>query len=316
MNTALSLLLIAFVVVNVILFLHARQMVIFLPMKQITGKNARLSLLEQVLAAVSAVSSPKPEHLVSPEALKLSFERLSFPTAFGRTLEGWYFPLKEGEKREELALLFHGYRAAQDQMLPVVPLLQELGIESLSVDFYGSGGSSGSSTSIGYYEALDVVHAVRAARRRWPGRPILLYGASMGAVAITRAVAIGEVAPSAVVLESPFDTLLNTVRHRVALMGLPSVGIAHLLLLWGGVILRFNPFQHTPAQYIRAVTCPTLLLYGAEDPKVQHPERERVAAALTAEKKEVIVLPEAGHELLAAHSPEQVQAAITRLLGE
>jgi uncharacterized protein len=67
---------------------------------------------------------------------------------------------------------------------------------------------------LGVREASDVVLAVGYVQQKWSGRPILLYGASMGAVAVMRAIAQLGIKPTAVILESPFDRLLNTVRHR------------------------------------------------------------------------------------------------------
>ncbi|NJR40440.1 MAG: hypothetical protein HC781_18420 [Leptolyngbyaceae cyanobacterium CSU_1_4] len=87
---------------------------------------------------------------------------------------------------------------------------------------------------------------------------MILYGASMGAVAVMRAVAIEKIEPVALILESPFDRLLNTVRHRFEVMGIPSFPSAELIVFWGGVQLGIDGFNHNPVDYARSIDCPRI----------------------------------------------------------
>jgi hypothetical protein len=57
----------------------------------------------------------------------------------------------------------------------------------------------------------------------------------MGSAAILRAVALRGISPAALVLECPFDRLLSSVENRFAIMGLPPVPVARLLVFWGGI---------------------------------------------------------------------------------
>ena len=125
-------------------------------------------------------------------------------------------------------------------MVAIAQELHQLGYSVLLVDFYGSGGSSGTTTSIGYFEALDVVASVNYARDQWHPDTIHLYGASMGGAAVLRAIAVHGVEVEAIAIESVFDTLLNTVRNRFAAMGIPSTPLAELLTFWGGQQRNFQ----------------------------------------------------------------------------
>ena len=79
------------------------------------------------------------------------------------------------------------------------------------VDFYGSGDSSGESTSFGYYEADDVVAVLEQAP---DDRRIILYGISMGGAALMRACAELDAKPDAIIVESVFPNFRETVAAR------------------------------------------------------------------------------------------------------
>ena len=122
----------------------------------------------------------------------------------------------------------------------------DMGCSVLLVDFRGSGDSSESYTTVGYYEAEDVAAAVDYARKQLPHSKTILYGGSMGAAAVLRAVASCDVQPDAIIAEAIFDKMLNTVRHRFEAMGVPSFPSAQLLVFWGGRQAGFNGFAHNP----------------------------------------------------------------------
>jgi len=135
------------------------------------------------------------------------------------TLSAWYC----GRGKEApLVILFHGYSAEKTCLIREAKTFIDLGASVLLVDFRGSGGSSECYTTIGVREADDVAAVVRYASASLPHSSVVLFGQSMGAVAILRAVKEHGIAPDAVILEAVFDTMLNTVRNRFAAMGIPS----------------------------------------------------------------------------------------------
>jgi hypothetical protein len=99
--------------------------------------------------------------------------------------------------------------------------MYEMGYSTFLVDFRGSGGSSGTVTTLGMREAEDVAAAVTYVRQMWPEQRIILYSTSMGSSAVLRAVAVEGVQPDAIIAETPFDRLSSAVRARLRLMGLP-----------------------------------------------------------------------------------------------
>jgi dipeptidyl aminopeptidase/acylaminoacyl peptidase len=193
-------------------------------------------------------------------------------------------------------------------------VLHGLGQVVVLVDFRGSGGSGGDRTSVGYDEARDVAAAMRWARVDLRlDRPVL-YGTSMGAAAVLRAVAVEGVQPRALVLEAPFDRLLTTVRHRFEAMRLPSFPGAELLLFWASVQSGFNAFQHNPVDYARRVHVPTLILHGHDDPRVTEAEARAIYDRLPAAKV-IEVFPNVGHGVTGVIPPETWRDVVGRFLS-
>jgi alpha-beta hydrolase superfamily lysophospholipase len=148
--------------------------------------------------------------------------------------------------------------------------LHELGYAALLVDFRGSGGSSGNFTTIGYFEASDVLACERFARQMLiaPHEPLIFYGQSMGAAALLRAVGDLGATPDAIVIESPYDRLTSAVANRFHAMHLPAFPLAQLLVFWGGVQEGYWGFGMNPAESARRVHCPTLMFHGELDSRV------------------------------------------------
>ncbi len=185
----------------------------------------------------------------------------------------------------------------------------------LLVDFRGVGGSSGSDTTLGVREAKDVAQAVGYLQQQWSGRPILLYGASMGAVAVMRAIAQEGIAPAAVILESPFDRLLNTVRHRFTAMGIPSFPGAELIVWWGGWQQGIDGFAHNPVEYAKDIKSPVLLMYGKYDKRVTLQKIQSILNALP-DRKQLAVFPAVGHGSLASDDPQKWQQHVQQFLRQ
>ena len=230
---------------------------------------------------IRGVSLPRPENNRTPKDIELPFETRSFSGAFGLTIEGWLIP---SSASKGLVILFHGNGTSKSSLLPAAKVIHQDGWDCFLLDFHGSGGSAGTTTSIGWFEATDVAEAYNRVRVAYRNKPVVLYGASMGSAAILRAIAENGIQPDGIILEQPFDTLLNTVRQRYKAMGLPATPFAELLVLYGGLNRGFNGFDHNPATYAREVTCRALVLNGELDDRATPVQAENVFRNLGGKK--------------------------------
>lgn len=290
-----------FIVLNLLAWMHARSLMRFSTDGTVTKRPDELTLMENVKVLFTGVNIPRPENKGTPADYQLPFETFRFPGYGGHSLEAWHIPHPSAHS---IVLMFHGHANVKSSLLPMAAVFHELGYAALLVDFYGSGGSSGDSTTVGVYEADDVTAAFHFARKQWPERKRILHGVSMGSAALLRAVSKDKLSPYAIILEAPFDRFLGTVKNRFKLMGLPSFPAAHLLVFWGGVQEGFNAFSHNPVEYAEAVTCPAMVLHGELDVRATVEESKAVCRAMQGVKY-FHVFPGIGHRILISHYPDK-----------
>lgn len=305
------LLLLALLVLNGLAYLHARAFTRFLAAGERTAPIEALRWTDKARLLLTGASIPKPANRFTPAALGLPYETHTFATTGGIRLEAWWIPRPDCRG---LVLLFHGYTDAKSALLPEAAALHELGFCTFLVDFRGSGGSSGLETTLGYREAEDVAAAVAYASQLAAPRPLVLFGTSMGAAAVLKAVADGGARADRLVLESPFDRLLTAVRRRVALLGGPPFPLAHLLVFWGGVQQGFNGFRHDPVDYAAHVDVPALVLQGEADTRVRVEEARAVFDRLRGPKVFRLV-PGGSHGSLLRADPASWKAAVREFLA-
>jgi hypothetical protein len=270
-----------------------------------------VSPLRRALLLLRGVVHLRPAMAATPADVGLPSATHTFPGPAG-PLEGWHVPHAQSAG---VVLLFHGYRACKAELLPEARAFHELGYDTFLVDFRGSGGSGGTRTTIGFREASDVARAADYARRQWPGRPLLLYGQSMGAAATLRALAVEGVRADAAVLACPFGRLLRTVQARFRERGVPAFPYVHFVVFWGGWLHRFDGFAHDPQEYARRVTCPTLLLHGEADPQVSQAQMRVIHDNLGGAKR-LHVFDGLEHESFVQKRPDEWKAVVGRFLQE
>ena len=305
------LLLAGFFALNLVAFLHARAMSHFKAAGERTLAPEKLSPGGKAWVLLTGVKIPKPANAKSPKDFGLEFETVRFAGAKGLKIEAWWVRRAEGKG---VVVLFHGYSASKDSLLEAAKEFHELGYETFLVDFHGSGGSGGRETSIGWHEAADVAAAFAEARKFAKDRPVILYGVSMGAVAVLRAVHALGVKPDAVIMECPFDRLLSTAANRFHSMRLPAFPLAHLLIFWGGVQQGYNGFAHNPVEYAHSVRCPTLLMHGGRDRRVGVGQLMAVFQNLNGAKT-LHLFGELNHESYLAAQPEEWRETVRTFLA-
>ena len=195
----------------------------------------------------------------------------------------------------------------------VTKALHELGYATFLVDFRGSGGSNGSQTSIGFFEADDVAKAFEYTAPLAAGQPVILFGRSMGGAAVLRAISVHHIQPAGVMVEAVFDKMLSTVQNRFRAVGLPSFPAAQLLVFWASIQNDCSGFRHNPVEYAGGVQCPALMLHGTNDPRATLAEGRAVFSQLGG-KKWFEAFTGVGHEAYLAAEPEQWKHGVNQFL--
>lgn len=341
-----------FLFLNVVAFFHAWKFTHFSPPQspqrgEVSSPSGggregayQLSLGAKIKTAFFGIENPKPKNSALPAQ---AFEVVKIEST--ETLEAWFVaspqpPPKEGEQatgtiqkqganlpdasappllgevgRGLTVALFHGYRADKSQMLDRSDELHKMGFNTLLVDFTGSGGSEGLTTTIGFDEAEQVRDCFEFLKKRGEEN-IVLFGTSMGAAAVMKALHdYPEMEPTAVILECPFGTMYGAVKRRFEMLGAPPFPLAALLTFWGGAQNGFWAFSHNPVEYAKAIHHPTLLLWGEKDDRVGRAETDAIFENLPAEKS-METYPESGHEnYLNDHREEWVEDVFEWLNG-
>ena len=285
------LVLAGFGLVNAVAFFHAWRFTHFSnepglhsPNPEQLGPGRKLWLL------LTGIRNPKPQNGYKPN-FQVKTVRIASPNG---PLEAWYARPDSGRARGTVAL-FHGYTSSKSHLTHEAGYFRRLGYNVLLVDQTGNGNSAGFRTTVGYREADDVAAAVRYLRFQHPADSLILYGVSMGAVAILRAEAELGVRPTANILECPYGSMRQTAYNRFESMHVPAFPMADLLVFWGGVQNGFWAFGLNAEHYATQIHTPTLLLWGTADPRVTRAETDAVFAHLAGPKARHD-FPGVGHE--------------------
>lgn len=149
---------------------------------------------------------------LTPASFDLKFDEVSFITADGVPLEGWWVPAAEARGT---VVLVHGLNRSRIEMVRKTPFLNRKGWNALLFDLRHHGESGGTVSSFGHFEKQDVHAAVEWARARSSG-PVVLWGVSLGGASATLAAA-EDPKIAALVCDSSYRSLRDTVDHHMTL---------------------------------------------------------------------------------------------------
>ena len=298
-------------VANVAAFRHARAFGEYASSGVRTQPPEKLTPAGRLAILINGVTVPRPENQRTPQSDGLEYETQRFPGARGETIEAWSIPCPD---TRGVVVLFHGYGGSKDSLIEPAIKFREMGWSTVLIDFHGNGGSSGKHVSAGWHEADDVASALGETRKTVKQKPVVLYGSSMGAVAILRAIHVRGARPDGVILECPFDRLVTTVGHRFSAMNLPPIPLSQLLVYWGGFQQDFDGFTHNPTEYAKSVTCPAMVMHGDQDPRVSMQEARSVFANLVGPKR-FTSLSGVGHQSYLTARPEEWRRGVAEFLG-
>ncbi|MBN8704076.1 MAG: alpha/beta hydrolase [Bacteroidetes bacterium] len=262
-------LLVLFIFLNIVAYRHSVSSTTYENCKNIKIALDKLSTSQKLKMALSGMTLCKSSN---DSTLSVPYKTI-IVNSNNYQLECWK---ATNDSTKGTMILFHGYGTCKSYLKNHAEFFYKKGYTVFLVDFYGAGGSSGNSTTIGYNEAINVKDVFDFVEKGGEEN-IYIYAQSMGAAATLKAIKDYGISPKAILLESPFDKMYAAVTARFKLLKIPPFPMAAMLTFWGGVKDGFWAFNHNPIEYAQSVNSPVLLMHGMLDTRVSKEETERIA---------------------------------------
>ena len=215
-----------------------------------------------------------------------------------------------------LVIGFHGYKStALRDMCGAGELIRQMGMGAIFPDQRAHGSSDGRTISFGVNERFDCLSWARYAAQRWPGRPIVLMGVSMGAATVLMASDLElprEV--KGIIADCPYSDPSAIIEK----VGRDSMGPASILLypfillgarLYGG----FSLTAASPLKAVRRARVPILLIHGEDDRFVPCDMSREIYDACTGPRTRVTI-PGAPHAIAYILDRDKYARAVRRFL--
>lgn len=218
-----------------------------------------------IVAISPAVVFLHPLHTVpkrGPESLGLAFEDVRFSSDDGTKLAGWLIPAEHARGN---IIFCHGHGRCRGQALSLLPLYHSLDLNVLAFDFRGHGDSEGHVSTLGDREVADLRAATRYVRERFPGRPLILAGVSLGAaVSLKSLPELGQV--DGVWSEGAFARLDHEIDHEF--QWLPHalrIPVERMYYLLGWIDCRMWAPRVNPVDGLTRDDVPISFCHGRKD---------------------------------------------------
>jgi alpha-beta hydrolase superfamily lysophospholipase len=292
----LWVLLVQFLLINISGSLYAYKLTYFYePSDQAqtaTSKNIFLKTWE-------LFTGPNFHKSVIEEVPHFSYETAHLTTSNHLTLEGWYIPV---DSSKGTVVLVHGMSQNKSMLLSEAYEFMYLGFNVMLIDLRAHGNSNGNVSTIGFLESEDVKLAYDYVGKKGE-RNIILYGVSLGATVITKAIYDYDLSPSRIILEMPFEKLERLFGKRGTMLGFSQEPFGALVTFWASVERGFNAFKVNTSKYAEKVKCPVLLQYGALDKIISAKETNSIFEHIASNNKKLVGYENADHEFFLNKDP-------------
>jgi alpha-beta hydrolase superfamily lysophospholipase len=229
-----------------------------------------------------------------------SFSTVLLKTHDSISIEAWYG--KADTLSKGTVILFHGLMGHKGLVLDEAITFRILGYNVMMVDVRDHGNSGGNSTTIGYQESEEVKLAYQYIQQGGE-KNIFLWGASMGAVEVIKAVSDYALHPAGIIVEMPFLSLQSHLKGRARILGFPEQPFAFFTTFWIGIEKNFNGFAFKITRYAKNIQCPVLQQYGEKDELVLKNETDAIYTAIASANKKLVVYDGAAHESFLRKDP-------------
>lgn len=232
----------------------------------------------------------------APAAVGLpAAETVTFDTADGLTLAGWFVPAAPPASGVTV-LIFNGNGGHRAMRAPLADALARHHVAAFLFDYRGYGGNPGSPSEAGLASDARAARGYVAARGDVHPDRIAYFGESLGTGVAVRLAT--EVAPHALILRSPFTSATDVGRHHY-----PFLPVAALLRD------RFESIAR-----IRDVRAPLLVVAAEHDSVVpSHLSRQLYEAAR--EPKRLLIIRGVDHNDYELIAGDRLMGAVLEVLS-
>lgn len=301
--------LVLFILINIIVAFHAYKFTHFYDAGKVTIKTQpEKSGWDKTKEILFGINAAKQKN-TAPDSVN---QIILLTTKDSLKLEAWYTTV---DSAKGTVCMFHGHGGKKSGNNAEAEAFRKMGYNTFQLDFRAHGNSQGNTCTIGYDEAEDVKLAYDFIKNKGE-KNIVLWGISMGASTITKAINDYALQPKKIILEMPFGTIEDAVEGRVKMMGLPAQPVSVLLTFWGGAEHGFWAFNMKPQEYAKKITCPVLLQWGKNDPRVSRKEEDTLFANLATASKKFVVYENSQHESLCKKENEKWLREVISFLEE
>lgn len=238
------------------------------------------------------------------------YETVQFSTRDGNKIEGWWM---KADSAIGTVILFHGLLTNKSSLLGEAYEFLAMGYNTLMIDARAHGNSSGIANSIGANESEEVKLAFDHIKNNGE-KNIVLWGISMGAVMITKAINDYNITPSKIILEIPFASLQDHFKARARVLGFPDEPFAFFVTFWAGIEQGFWGFGYKTENYVKKIKCPVLLQWGSQDTYVLKKETENIFKNISSVQKKLVIYNQAGHQSLLGADPGKWKSTVNDFL--
>jgi uncharacterized protein len=286
----LKTILLVFILLNIVIAFQAYKFTHFYNRGEVKIKaQSEKSSWDKTKEMLFGINYEKQQNQV-PDS---NFKTVILTTKDSLKLEGWMIPV---DHARGTVVLFHGHGGKKSGVLSEAAVFRNLGYNTFLLDFRAHGSSEGNTCTVGYRESEDVKLAYDHIKNSGE-KNIVLYGISMGASTITKAINDYGLQPSKVILDMPFGSMIDAVRGHIKMMKLPAEPFSTLLTFWGGTEHGFWAFNLKPCEYAKKISCPVLLQRGKNDPRVSENEVKMIFDNIHSPRK-FVLYENSGHESL------------------
>ncbi len=241
-------------------------------------------------------------------------EALRLRTADGQDIGAWVNAC--GDK-PSIVLLLHGVGDTRTWWLPVMHRLADDGYASMAISLRAHGDSTGHVEDFGYSDQNDVIAAVRYLRGRFPDRPVVLVGSSLGSASAIFAAKALDHEVAGYFLESPYRDLRTAVWNRVNAVPPPFNWLAYEgMSLWGRVLLPESVDVISPIDHIADIPpdVPVTFVAAQGDRNCKLEEVDDLYHKIESHAR-LVVIDGASHGQCSHVRPKEYDAALLELLS-